>query len=215
MELKIWAIFLVLISASECSRILFLYPTISKSQDILLQPLAEKLAKKGHEVTYISPFPIDKPVKNYRSIPIPYDENDKKFISDIIKEPKGKGLFYTFQRLTGIIYKLGNETLQMKELRKLMDEEQFDLVVVGFFLTDFMFGIADHFKCPSIMFNPVSTTGMINQILGNPLEVSSVPHFLLGSVEMNFVNRVKNFLITGVEMFATQYFKYRARQVYE
>ena len=215
MQVKISTILLIFISACESSKILFLYPTIGKSHDILLQPLAVELANRGHEITYVSTFPIEKPVKNYRSIKIPFEEDDKKFLSDIIKDPNGKGKIYLFKRVSNLIYKLGNETLQMKEMKKLMNEEKFDLVVVGFFLTEFMFGVADHFKCPSILFNPVSTNAMINQIIGNPLEVSSVPHFLLGKTEMNFINRVKNFVITGIELIATQYFKYRARQVYE
>lgn len=215
MKCKTWAIILFFIGASECSRILFLYPTVSKSQDILLQPLAVELANRGHEVTYVSAFPIEKAVKNYRSIKIPFDENDKNFITDIVKDPKGKGLFYIFPRLTSIINKLGNEALQMKKMRKMMDEEKFDLVVVGYFHTEFMFGIADHFKCPSIMFIPTMTTSIINRMIGNPLEVSSVPQFLLGTTNLNFINRVKNFVFSGVELLVGQYFKYKAKQVYE
>lgn len=215
MQVKFLTIVLIFIGAIDCSRILFLYPTIGKSHDILLQPLAVELANRGHDVTYVSSFPIEKPVKNYRSIKIPFNENDKKFLNDMVKDPKSKGIFYAFKSVTSLIYKLGNDTLQMKEMRKLMDEEDFDLVVVGYFHTEFMLGVADHFKCPSILFTPVSTTGLINQMMGNPLEVSAVPHFLLGSTNMNFINRVKNFIMSGLELLATQYFKFKAKQVYE
>lgn len=215
MGVKFLAIVLALIVAgSECSRILVLYPTISKSHIIPLQTLSVALAEKGHEITFVSTYPLGKQVKNHRDIKIPFDEADKEFLSEIAKDPKGKGITYIFPKLTGLIYKLGNETLQMKEMKKLMKEEKFDLVIVGYFLTEFMLGLADHFKCPSILFSPAQTFTVINQALGNPLGTSGTPHPLVPT-KMDFVGRLKTFLATSAELLTTQYLKYRARQVYE
>lgn len=215
MGVKFLAIILALIVAgSECSRILVLYPTISKSHIIPLQTLSVALAEKGHEITFVSTYPLGKQVKNYRDIKIPFDEDDKEFLSEIAKDPKGKGITYMLPKLTALIYKLGNETLQMKEMKKLMKEEKFDLVIVGYFLTEFMLGVADHFKCPSILFSPAQTMTVINQALGNPLGTSGTPHVMIPT-KMDFVGRLKTFLATSAELLATQYFKYRARQVYE
>lgn len=192
-----------------------LYPTISKSHIIPLQTLAISLAEKGHEITFVSTYPLGKQLKNYRDIKVPFDEADKEFLSEIAKDPKGKGFVYMFPRLTSLLYRLGNETLQMKEMKKLMNEEEFDLVIVGYFLTEFMLGVADHFKCPSILFSPAATFTVINQALGNPLGTSGTPHILSGVTKMDFLGRLKTFVVTGVELTATQYLKYRARQVYE
>jgi glucuronosyltransferase len=204
----------LLIANSECAKILVLYPTISKSHIIPLQTLSLALAEKGHEITFVSTYPLDKQVKNYRDIKIPFDEADKEFLNEVAKDPKGKGITYMFPKLTGLIYKLGNETLQMKEMKKLMNEEKFDVVIVGYFLTEFMLGVADHFKCPSILFSPGPTFMVISQALGNPFGTSGTPHLML-PVKMDFVGRLKTFLATGAELMATQYLKYRARQVYE
>jgi glucuronosyltransferase len=180
-----------------------------------LQTLAVALADKGHDITFVSTYPLGKQVKNYRDIKIPFDEDDKEFLSEIAKDPKGKGFFYMFPKLTSLIYRLGNETLQMKEMRKLMNEEKFDLVIVGYFLTEFMLGVADHFKCPSILFSPAGPMGAMHQSVGNPLGVSGTPHLLAGVKEMNFVGRLKTFLASGGELLLSEYLKYRARQVYE
>lgn len=207
-------IFALFLAGSECSRILVLYPTISKSHIIPLQTLAVALAEKGHEITFVSTYPLGKQVKNYRDIKIPFDEADKEFLNEIAKDPKGKGIVYMFPKLTGLIFKLGNETLQMKEMKKLMNEEKFDVVIVGFFMTEFMLGVADHFKCPSILFSPGPAFTVMLQAIGNPLGTSGTPHLMLPG-KMDFVGRLKTFVATGAELLMTQYLKYRARQVYE
>jgi hypothetical protein len=215
MVAKIYAlVFVLFLAGCEASRILVLYPTLSKSHIIPLQSLALSLADKGHEITFVSTYPLGKKVDNYRDIKIPFDEADKEFLSEIAKDPKGKGITYMFPKLTGLIYKLGNETLQMKEMKKLMNEEKFDVVIVGYFMTEFMLGVADHFKCPSILFSPGPTFSVINQALGNPFGVSGTPHLMLPG-KMDFVGRLKTFLATGAELLATEYLKYRAKQVYE
>lgn len=180
-----------------------------------LQTLAVALAGKGHDVTFVSTYPLNKKIPNYRDIKIPFDEADMEFMSVIAKDPKSKGPMYIFPRLTSLIYRLGNETLQMKEMRKMMAEEEFDLVIVGFFLTEFMLGLADHFKCPSILFSPAGAFTIMSQAIGNPLATAGASHVMLGMKEMNFFGRVKNFMVTGLELGAFQYLKYRSRQVYE
>lgn len=215
MVLKILVLFALFATGLECSRILVLFPTVSKSHVIPLQTLSLALAEKGHSITFVSTYPLDKQVKNYRDIRIPFDEADKEFLSEIARDPKGKGVFYLFPKLTSLIYKLGNETLQMKEMRRLMDEESFDVVILGYFLTEFMLGVADHFKCPSILFSPAFLFPAISKALGNPLGTSGTPHLLVPLKQMDFVGRLKTFIVTSVEMILSQYLNYRAKQVYE
>lgn len=215
MDFKFVAILAILVAGYECSRILVIFPTVSQSHIIPLQTLTLALADKGHDITFVSTYPSGKKVKNYREIKIPFDEADKEFLSEIARDPKGKGFFYMFPRMTSLIYRLGNDTLQMKEMKKLMNEEKFDLLIVGFFMTEFVLGIADHFKCPSILFSPAGAFSVMNQAVGNPLGVSGTPHLMIPMKKMDFVGRVKTFLAYSGEILITEFFKYRARQVYE
>lgn len=215
MDFKFVAILAILVAGYECSRILVIYPTVSQSHIIPLQTLTLALADKGHDITFVSTYPSGKKVKNYREIKIPFDEADKEFLSEIARDPKGKGFFYMFPRMTSLIYRLGNDTLQMKEMKKLMKEEKFDLLIVGFFMTEFVLGIADHFKCPSILFSPAGAFSVMNQAVGNPLGVSGTPHLMVPLKKMDFVGRVKTFLAYSAEVLITEFFKYRAKQVYE
>lgn len=67
-------IFFTFVTFQLCSsaKILGVFPLASKSHHILGSTLLKALAKRGHEVTMISPFPFDKPVKNYRDIKTTY-----------------------------------------------------------------------------------------------------------------------------------------------
>lgn len=215
MDFKFYLIFAASLAGLECSRILVLYPTISKSHIIPLQTLSLALAKKGHDITFVSTYPLGKQVENYRDIRIPFEESDKDFINEMLKDPNGKGALYMFPRLTSLLFRLGNETLQMPEMRKLMNEEKFDLLIVGFFLNDFVLGLGEHFNCPTILFSPAGAFNSMLQAIGNPLGVSGTPHLVGNIGQLNFIGRLKNFLITGFEMLAMKYVKYRQCELYK
>lgn len=147
-------IFVLLSGISDGSRILIYYPTIGISHVLPLQALAKNLAERNHEITFVSPFPLSKPVKNYRDIKLQYnDAATASFISQVTKNPKSISMLEMLSQMPRMLFNFGNQTLQSSEIRKLMREEKFDLVIIGFFFTDFGLGLADHFKCPSIVFN--------------------------------------------------------------
>lgn len=60
-----------LISESSSSKILVVHTTFSRSHMIVGKALYTELAKQGHDVTVITTFPLDKPLKNYRDIHVP------------------------------------------------------------------------------------------------------------------------------------------------
>lgn len=209
--------FALLSGISEGSRILIYYPTIGKSHVLPLQALAKTLAERNHEITFASPFPLSKPMKNYRDITLQYnDAAAASFVSQVTKNPKSFSILDMIQKWPQFFFNFGNETLQSSEIHKLMREEQFDLLITGFLFTDFSLGLADHFKCPSIVFSHNGGSfWMLNQMVGNPTSVSAVPSFLVGGQMTSFIDRLKNFLMIGFEVVMAEYMKYRSKQIYE
>lgn len=208
--------FFLLIAGLECSKILVLFPTVSKSHIMPLQALAISLAERGHEITFMSTFPLGKEVKNLREILIPFKESDKEAVLTMLDPAKGGSSFKRFPIILNLVTKTTNETMQMKEMKRLMKEESFDLVIVGyFFLTESMLGVADHFKCPSILFSPAGAFSIINEAMGNPMAVSGTPHLMAPVKQMDFLGRLKTFVASGLEKLVLQYFKYRSKQVYK
>lgn len=209
-------IFVLLSRITNGSRILIYYPTIGVSHVLPLQALAKSLAERNHEITFVSPFPLSKPVKNYRDIKLEYnDAETASFISEVTKNPKSVSMFQMMSKMPQFIFNFGNSTLQSKEVRTLMRDEQFDLVIVGFFFTDFGLGLADHFKCPSIVFSHAGSFWTLNRMVGNPTSVSAVPSSMARGKMTSFVNRLKTFFMTAMEMLMAEYMKYRSKQVYE
>lgn len=216
MDFRLLTIFAVLIAGYECSRILVLYPTISKSHIMPLQSLSLALAEAGHDITFFSTYPLDKKVKNYRDVEVPFNEADKAFIESTVKDPKSRSLLDVIPKARNLLLGLSNDTMKMPEMQRIMKEEKFDLVIVGyFFTTEVMLGVADHFKCPSVLFSPAGAFSILNQAIGNPLGVSGTPQKMLPTKDNNFLSRVKTFVAYGAELLIFQYLKYYARQAYK
>lgn len=71
MIVKLFFITLCVLSVTESAKILVVHPSFSKSHVILGKAVYTELAKSDHNVTVISNFPLEKPLKNYRDVYIP------------------------------------------------------------------------------------------------------------------------------------------------
>jgi UDP:flavonoid glycosyltransferase YjiC (YdhE family) len=185
-----------------------------------MQSLAKELASRGHEITFITAFPLNQNLKNYREFKVEFEEDDKKFIdnftSQLVKNPHEFDYLSNFRKFTGFLYKTGNKTLQADYTRRLMKEENFDLVFVGYFMTEYLVGLADHFKCPSIVFFSTELISSLSRMVGNPLAVAGVSHPMFKTNEMNFFGRLRNFILNGFDLFGLRiYFNYQGKKVYE
>ena len=121
-----------------------------------------------------------------------------------------------FPQMVKLISDNTNHTLNHPKMKKLMAEESFDLVMIGLFMNDFLLGIADHFKCPSLVITSMGTTGKVQHLIGNPLSVSGVPHmFMEHKGGMSFIQRVKNMLMYTAEFGMGMYFNSFNKKYYE
>lgn len=188
--------------------------SFTKSHVLPLQELAKSLAKRDHEVTFVSLFSLSKkPPKNFREIVVKVDEKYFELYDEFAKSMKREHdpNYYDLSTQSSSMF------IPFDEIHNLMKTEKFDLVIVGWFGAEYLIGLADHFKCPSIVFFSGSAFGPLHEILGNPLAVSGALHPMLGGLsEMNFVARLKNFLINGLDVFViSKMFNAQARKIYE
>jgi glucuronosyltransferase len=208
-------VFLISCDNAVASRILFVYPMPSKSHLIVVQGLSKTLAQKGHEVTVISPFPLDKKLKNYRDVEIPMREEANDLMRNMVQNPN-QNKFATFPSFIRMMTNMNTDLMNLPEFKKIMKEEKFDLVVIGMFFNDFLLGLSDHFKCPSMMLSPNTAFTATNILMGNPLGVSSVPHMMAPvSGRMSFLNRAISFMLTGVDLAMYTFMDYRQKNIYE
>lgn len=216
MKLRFFLLFIVFecLNFAVCSRILFLFPTPSQSHLIVAKGLTTTLAERGHDVTVVSPFPLDKPMKNYRDIKIEIPKEMHSISKDMVQK-SDENLFKKLPQFLGGLTTLSNNMIAMPEFQKLMAEEKFDLLIVGWFFNDFLLGFGDHFKCPTIFLSVMDAMTLTNILVGNPLAVTSISHRMFHADVSTFFGRVKNFLFHGSDLAMIAYTSYLQKQNYE
>lgn len=71
MKLLGWLSVAVALQVASSAKILTILPMAVKSHSILFDRLIKELAKRGHDITYITPFESKEPTKNIKEIIIP------------------------------------------------------------------------------------------------------------------------------------------------
>ncbi|CAH1375667.1 hypothetical protein MTP99_017076 [Tenebrio molitor] len=184
----------------ESSKILFIAPMPAHSHFTLVFRLAKELVDRGHQVTVINPYPQKPSIKNYTDVSVEeltvYVEELKK---NLLKLEKG-GMIQTMTEMFNMGGEIADRTLKNENVQKLLHSgENFDVVVMEYFINDALLGIGHHFKAPVILISPIATNGFANFIMANPAPSSYVPT-LSGAFtkHMNFWQRLQNFLVRTV-----------------
>lgn len=104
-------------------------------------------------------------------------------------------------------YNVLKEIVNHEAIRNLIDSnEQYDAVILFWFVVEPFLAIADHFKAPIISFNAVGSTFFITKHTNAPANPSYVPHvFLPYSSNMSFCERSIN---TAVSVFIDFFYNY-------
>jgi glucuronosyltransferase len=215
MKFLAFCIFLLSISYEIvcASKILFLFPTPSKSHLIVVDGLSTTLAERGHDVTVISPFPMSKKMKNYRDIVSPMGDDAKALINEMVSNPN-ESMIKKFPRMFKAVGEMGTDMMDMPEFKKIMRKEKFDLVIIGMFFNNYLLGVGDHFKCPTMMLSVNKAITWTNLLFGNPFSVSVVPHMRMSKID-GFKDRVFNFVAIGFDLAMVQYMNYLQKSIYE
>jgi glucuronosyltransferase len=203
----------IAVNSLQASRILFLFPTPSKSHVIIARAVSTALAEKGHDVTLMSPFTSKSSLKNHREIHIELGEGSKQQMNNLVKSTS-TNFFRVIQSTVGICNEMGKEVMESKAMNDIM-KERFDLLVVGIMFTNFMLGLSEHFNCPSIILSVQRHMSFTSLVIGNPLAVNVAPHLYIAKHDMNFFDRVQNFAMYGVDLLMYEYVNYHQRILYE
>ncbi|XP_052871535.1 UDP-glucosyltransferase 2-like, partial [Anopheles cruzii] len=199
---------------AESAKIVCVFPTASKSHVLGLQALLKELARRGHEVTMVSAFPLKKPPKNYRDVYLPIEDAFSSFMKEFM-QGGSRNMMRLMPKVLHASLESSNMSINTQTFRQLVREEQFDLAIVGYFMNGFVIGIGQLFNCPTMLYFSEGVTGFTN-VVGNPNEVAAVPHMLLGPWNpMTFFQRVLNTLVNGVEKLMVQYIRHKTLPYYE
>ncbi|XP_045478603.1 UDP-glycosyltransferase UGT5-like [Harmonia axyridis] len=168
-------ILFVFIVAHETNgaNILSLFHTPSKSHSILGLKLAEGLVKKGHHVTFVSPFKFD-PMENLTLVNLKAVLEHKEKSDKEMTKPGGPSIFSMVQNFLQSTSTVNELFWNDPNIQKVIKEKpKYDLVIVLSFLHDAMLGIGHHLGAPTIVFNLVGSSSFWNQYVANPTMVYS------------------------------------------
>lgn len=162
------------------------------------------LARAGHDVTVIGAHRWKDAPSNYRAIEL------KELVFD--KGGSAPNLFqYRNDTYLNVLYLLYNEIgpslsemiLSHEKVKRLLaSNESFDAVIVECFVSDALYGFAQHFKAPLITFSPFGASLWANELVGTPYPYSQIPHVFLSYTDrMSLWERTINTLLWNVDHF--------------
>uniref|UniRef100_A0A1I8M848 UDP-glucuronosyltransferase n=1 Tax=Musca domestica TaxID=7370 RepID=A0A1I8M848_MUSDO len=186
----------------EGAKILSIFPYSGPSQYIFISPLLKALAEKGHEVTSISTFPQKKPLKNFRDVVVMENSNifDEMFTQATAGEAEGKSFFEEFAELSSLGVTASSNVMENVDVKKLLKNEKFDLIIIEVFGTESLFGLGEYFQAAMI---GVSTF----ELTANPSPASYIPHMSLEyDSHMSLWQRTVNILTNVVDNLCTNFF---------
>ncbi|XP_026314402.1 UDP-glucuronosyltransferase 1-7C-like [Hyposmocoma kahamanoa] len=181
-------------------KILCVFPTPSRSHNMLAKGIVQPLLKAGHEVTWVTPYDDNKPQKNLKFV---YLRDVLKIMDSIDMSDNDKKQSISYMLEIG--RNVSSATMGNKELRDILVMQQFDAVVTEWFMSDADAGYAAVQKVPWIvLFTHMSTH--VENLVDDVRSVSTVPSLMTEySIPMNFWQRLVNtasfMIFTGLTMY--------------
>ncbi|KAH8383516.1 hypothetical protein KR009_009067 [Drosophila setifemur] len=171
-----------LFAGTESSNILGLFPSLSPSHLIIQMSAAKVLAERGHNVTVLT---VLKPVVNHKNInliQVPMTKEESTQMSDYIgalAKSDNSNLLVSLFRMIGQMDFMFKKMVDVLRDSRVVDlyankDNKFDVVLSGFFMNNYQLGFARKVNAPVIVLATMPPNQMLNELIGNPLEVSYV-----------------------------------------
>ncbi|KAK0092120.1 hypothetical protein PV326_002160 [Microctonus aethiopoides] len=194
----------------ESYRILGVFPFHSRSHQMLFDGIAKGLARKGHQVDFITFNPMKKPVPNYKVV-----VNLQNMTESLVNKWN-----ITFANQLGsdtlpnTAFFCGNdlcEYLAMPEMQKFIKnppkDPPYDLVIVESLGANCFVGFGHLLKVPVVMASSTIDMPWLDEALGQPDNTAFFPAFFTGySHPMTFLERVQNTITSHMNHYRFRYY---------
>ncbi|XP_012154576.2 UDP-glucosyltransferase 2 isoform X1 [Megachile rotundata] len=198
MKLCSIVLFCAILSICHGYRILCLFPFNGKSHFIMFEQLMKALARKGHQVDAVSPFPLKKPYPNYRdalTVPVSRQFMNNMTFAEVNEMINSSPAYAVGSILSDEVCRyLGNEQMQqfLKNARK---NPTYDVVIMEIFGAHCFAAVGHVLNVPIIGVSSSALYPWAYEYIANPENLAFAPNILLSYMEnMNFFQRLYNFL---------------------
>ena len=198
---------MVLLNVVQGSRILVVAPHGTKSHHGMLVPIVAELARRGHQLTFINNYIADalQNVENVTDLIIDemkIDPTQFPRFDEIISPPSLINKMRLAYRTISVISKAPTRTAKLvfddpRVRNLLIDNHQFDLLIISEANPFIGYAMAWHFKAPFILISPNTLIPGRAESLGDDEHYSYYPVFSTRFTDkMKLAERILN-LITG------------------
>ncbi|KAM7352845.1 UDP-glycosyltransferase UGT5-like [Cochliomyia hominivorax] len=227
--LTVFGVFLMIyltwqVAEVQTANILGIFTSHSPSHLIIHMSVVKVLAEKGHNVTIVASHVPKVKHDKINMIIIPPSAEDEAFIA--------KAMAGMASKKTTLISTIGNffgslkpmidmQAVMLKDPRFTVlyenPDAKFDLIITGYFMNSFAFGVAAKFKAP-IAISWMGPPMVLSDIfVGNPSEISYVPDMNMAikvGDKMTFFQRLQNLCMNMFFRLIKQVLDIRMRSFY-
>ncbi|XP_044745298.1 uncharacterized protein LOC123307146 [Coccinella septempunctata] len=197
-EMRFLILSLLFLNETFGANILGIWFHAGKSHHILGEVLLKELARRGHNITMASPFPLKEPFPNYTDIYLSGIREDQESREEIFLKMNKGGPMVAYETTIALTRAQTELTLAHPEMKKLLESgTKFDVIIMDWFLNGAVLYFGKLFKAPVILSASSGTTILTTDISGNPYPPSYVPMSNF-PVEMTFLQRVVNGIIATI-----------------
>lgn len=171
----------------------------TKSHEITYELLIAELAKRGHELTVLTPYLKSNTSKNIHQIKtISLDELQENIPNRFEMKEKGEVMGMNPFQAIQFMQDLCKRCYELPEIQTLLKTKpsSYDLILWLGIMNECSSGFVHKMNAPTILISPVSLLNWQASVLGNPIPISFIPNiFSSFSDKMTFIERIKNFLL--------------------
>ncbi|XP_011187530.1 UDP-glycosyltransferase UGT5-like [Zeugodacus cucurbitae] len=166
-----------------------------KSHYIVGSALMKELARRGHQVTVISPFPLKKPMENYVDIETPTIKAHMESMAPILLQTVELSVIENVLNFHELGLNITRTFLEETSVKALLASNQsFDAVINEVFMSESLFGLSEHYNAPLIGLGTFGAHPWNTDMVGSPSPPSYVASALLPfNDRMTLWQRVVNF----------------------
>lgn len=211
-------IFINSIRSFTCSKIIVIFPYPSKSHAILGQALSRELAVRGHDVTFLSIYPLKSEMKNHHDVVITSKEVQDTFQQCLDLAFDGINGMSQLIPWFKISARMQEYIITDPAVQKLIKSDvKYELCIIEILFNESLLGLTQKFGCKVVIMSTIGQIKYINPMLHSPMPASHIPHpYSTLSDKMNFIDRVKNVAWTWTEDLLMHFFHYPLQEaIYE
>ncbi|CAG9132924.1 unnamed protein product [Plutella xylostella] len=155
-SLRTISVLALMVVASEAYHVLLVYTMPGKSLSLHGEAFVQHLLKAGHEVTYVTPFPMkNKPKENFHEVDASEGLSHIFAVGDLFNISyllDNKQIINDREELMLYGVEVSRRTLENPNVQKLLNDktQKFDVVIGEYFITELTAGLAAYYECPMI-----------------------------------------------------------------